>query len=431
MNSGRGRGQSLSMIVGLGRYVGGKLVVEGKSNDIRYKPVEFDGWRERHWTELFMGERFSLVWFTPAGYLPGDEEGRSETKKSAFPNISKNDRLSEQSGDSNIMPSEEQRAAHLAAAAPVVEMVASSDKKRLSALQYRQGTTDVLVINEVLGKQTYALEGDPGWSTLMAKSDIAAEYHHISFSPHGHTVLDAGAHIGCFTRYALAQGAYAIDAFEPESSNFDLLCRNVGAASRVEPKRVAIFHSPAPTQKRFVRGKDRGDGLVNTWRHALADYSHYKDISSAEQINANEGEKYEGEEKNQEHSNSLSDSATVSTMPFFGDMGVLCASDRKYTFVKLDIEGAEVDILCSPKAMEPASWCSVERVIFEWSFTKVPELETFRKAVKNLESAGFYVTFEGKGSWWDSAEIDKWPYHTDLLVFAARRPYISNRRLCE
>ena len=95
------------MIVGLGRYVGGKLVVEGKSNDIRYKPVEFDGWRERHWTEPFMGERFSLVWFTPAGYLPGDEEDRSQTKKSTFSKISKNDRCGEQSVDSNIMPSEE------------------------------------------------------------------------------------------------------------------------------------------------------------------------------------------------------------------------------------------------------------------------------------------------------------------------------------
>jgi tRNA U38,U39,U40 pseudouridine synthase TruA len=66
VDSGRGAGQSLSMIVGLGNYVGGDLVVEGDQYDIRYKPLEFDGWKLRHWTLPFSGERFSLVWFTPA-----------------------------------------------------------------------------------------------------------------------------------------------------------------------------------------------------------------------------------------------------------------------------------------------------------------------------------------------------------------------------
>lgn len=53
------------MIVGLGDYQGGELFVEGEKIDIRYKPVEFDGFRLRHWTAKFAGERFSLVWFTP------------------------------------------------------------------------------------------------------------------------------------------------------------------------------------------------------------------------------------------------------------------------------------------------------------------------------------------------------------------------------
>lgn len=33
----------------------------------RYKPLEFNGWTERHWTLPFQGERYSLVWFTPKG----------------------------------------------------------------------------------------------------------------------------------------------------------------------------------------------------------------------------------------------------------------------------------------------------------------------------------------------------------------------------
>jgi len=65
-DSGAGLGQSSSLIVGLGDYCGGELVVEGTSSDIRYRPLEFDGWRQRHWTLPFAGTRFSLVWFSPA-----------------------------------------------------------------------------------------------------------------------------------------------------------------------------------------------------------------------------------------------------------------------------------------------------------------------------------------------------------------------------
>ena len=66
-DSGAGAGQSTSLIVGIGTYTGGELMVEGTMMDIRYKPVEFDGWKQRHWTMPFQGERYSLVWFTPKG----------------------------------------------------------------------------------------------------------------------------------------------------------------------------------------------------------------------------------------------------------------------------------------------------------------------------------------------------------------------------
>lgn len=67
IDSGTGAGQSVSLIVGLGDYVEGQLVVEGEEVDIRYCPLEFNGWTQRHWTRPFKGERFSLVWFTPKG----------------------------------------------------------------------------------------------------------------------------------------------------------------------------------------------------------------------------------------------------------------------------------------------------------------------------------------------------------------------------
>ena len=67
IDSGAGAGQSRSLIVGIGTYSGGDLMVEGEKHDIRYKPLEFNGWTERHWTRPFLGERYSLVWFTPIG----------------------------------------------------------------------------------------------------------------------------------------------------------------------------------------------------------------------------------------------------------------------------------------------------------------------------------------------------------------------------
>ncbi|CAE8641853.1 unnamed protein product [Polarella glacialis] len=73
VDSGAGAGQGISLIVGLGDYTGGELVVEGVDHDIRYSALEFCGWTQRHWTLPFQGERFSLVWFTPLGCeeLPG------------------------------------------------------------------------------------------------------------------------------------------------------------------------------------------------------------------------------------------------------------------------------------------------------------------------------------------------------------------------
>eukprot|EP00933_Yihiella_yeosuensis_P066569 TRINITY_DN7090_c0_g1_i2.p1 TRINITY_DN7090_c0_g1~~TRINITY_DN7090_c0_g1_i2.p1 ORF type:complete len:464 (-),score=70.37 TRINITY_DN7090_c0_g1_i2:207-1550(-) len=66
-DSGAGAGQTTSLIVALGDFVGGEIVAENVVHDIRYKPLEFDGFAERHWTLPFKGERFSLVWFRCLG----------------------------------------------------------------------------------------------------------------------------------------------------------------------------------------------------------------------------------------------------------------------------------------------------------------------------------------------------------------------------
>ena len=53
-DNGAGAGQSTSLIVGLGDYVGGELMVEGVKKDIRYKAVEFDGWKQRYDRSQFL-----------------------------------------------------------------------------------------------------------------------------------------------------------------------------------------------------------------------------------------------------------------------------------------------------------------------------------------------------------------------------------------
>lgn len=71
-DSGAGNGQSLSLIVALGDFAGGEIVVEGVAHDIRYNPLEFDGWGQRHSTLPFVGERYTLVYFTPLGVMEED-----------------------------------------------------------------------------------------------------------------------------------------------------------------------------------------------------------------------------------------------------------------------------------------------------------------------------------------------------------------------
>ena len=103
-------------------------------------------------------------------------------------------------------------------------------------------------------------------------------------------------------------------------------------------------------------------------------------------------------------------------MPFFEEALV-----PGVTFVKLDCEGAELEILLSKKASNKASWMDVTHLVVEWSFTKERRVDVFHRMVKNLNSAGFDVSYEGKGSWWDVESNVMWPYPNDLVVFARIR----------
>ena len=131
VDSGRGQGQSLSMIVGLGNYTGGEILVEGNPYDIRYHALEFDGWKQLHWTAQFQGERYSLVWFSPEVQKESDQIDQVEL-------------------------SGKERAEDLSDEDQIAETLAIKHSKRLpflSPLQFRKYSTDALVINEILDKE--------------------------------------------------------------------------------------------------------------------------------------------------------------------------------------------------------------------------------------------------------------------------------------
>jgi hypothetical protein len=52
-----------SVIVSLGKFKGGRLIVEGKYFDICRKPFKFNGAKQTHRTEPFEGNRYTIVFY--------------------------------------------------------------------------------------------------------------------------------------------------------------------------------------------------------------------------------------------------------------------------------------------------------------------------------------------------------------------------------
>lgn len=380
------------MIVGLGNYTGGEILVEGKPYPIRYTALEFDGWNQLHWTSPFKGERYSLVWFTPEVSSPKNNAKQvSEEKLSSSSNLD----------DDHAM----RLAQEHSKAVPLLPM-----------LTFRPYSTDALVINELLNSEKGSVY------SMIPNAKMPAGF---SLENHG-CVLDVGAHIGVFSRYMIEKGCQRIIAYEPEPSNFELLKRNLDMVSAqtssttatpipptVELRSSAIAHGPSESRI-LVQARNENNGKENTWRHSLEEYSQYVDRTT-------------------EMSSTLQKQTlqrfSVPSIQLFGsttinndgkEEKVQGAIERGVTFVKLDCEGAEVDILTSKEAAQRSSWLDVTHLVVEWSFTKERRVKVFHKAMSNLREAGFEVYYEGIGSWWDTDETVMWPYPNDLIIFATK-----------
>lgn len=192
-------------------------------------------------------------------------------------------------------------------------------------------------------------------------------------------------------------GCSNIYAYEPDVQNFSILQQNLTSPNdqhlKIEVHNYAISNDEPGTRK-FVHARNRGDGTQNTWRHSLQEHSQY--------VNREDDEL---------------EISNVKTLPFFGTSGILKSG---ITFVKIDIEGAEIDILLSKEASCASNWRDVTQLVFEWSFTKERRVNKFHEAVRNLNIAGFTVCYKGKGAWWDTENNVLWPYDIDLVVFAKK-----------
>ena len=382
VDSDEGGGGSPSYTtVGLGNYHGGELVVVEEANpqaegaeranteerivDIRYTPIVMDDGRQqqRQWTQPFEGERFSLVWFTT---VRGKKKKKKQTKA--------------------------QRAAALAAQIKNKAETAAAIATRFG-LVYRPTSTDVEAILEVMGDATNppCYVPDSSWSLQ------------------GHVVLDAGAHIGTFSTYALATGALSVVAYEPEPSNAALARQNLDQQPHATLVEAALANlgwnnanttpalvPPADASAVLVLGRRRSDGAANTWRHALQ-------TCDTPQADAASSPSSTGNNNNVE-------TCTVRCLDFYQVL-----DESKATFVKLDIEGAELTIL---DTFVPHAWRTVRRLVVEYSFTKRQDMAPFRRIVAALQQEGFTVTYDFQGTLLD--EVEEWPGTTDALVFCSK-----------
>jgi len=278
----------------------------------------------------------------------------------------------------------------------------------LRPLKFRHDSTDGIVINELL-------DVEKGSSYTMDPNSNMP----LGFSLNGHNcVLDVGAHIGVASRLAIAGGCKHIIAYEPEPSNFEMLSQNLDISQSkahssnptVELYSSAVAHQSSESRT-MIQARNENDGKENTWRHSLEEYSQYVDTT------------HELPSKSQKKTLGR---ISVPCISFFGDYdkhgdkqkGALVAG---VSCVKLDCEGAEIDILLSSEAAQRSSWLDATHLVVEWSFTKERRVTVFHQAMDNLQNAGFEIYYEGIGSWWDTDAGVMWPYHKDLIVFGIMR----------
>ena len=222
----------------------------------------------------------------------------------------------------------------------------------------RPETTDQKVIVEVITKNSYERKKD---KFFLKDAPIW---------------LDLGGNIGTFTCQALHKGAQKVITFEPEQENFELLLKNVSKnnfTSNVIPVQAGVVAKQGINELELYVCK----GDYNKYRHTIFKIRGRQSVS----------------------------------IPVKNFKEVL--DEYKPNGVKIDIEGAEIEIL---ESMKPSDWPDhVSHLVFEYSFDIDPSIQRFKNIIDNLKEHFGYVHHRKMN--WDQEKYTYYPPAT--LVFAS------------
>lgn len=198
----------------------------------------------------------------------------------------------------------------------------------------RENTTDQKVIEEVIKRNCYERKKD---NFFLKDASVW---------------LDVGGNIGTFTCKACNSGCSKVITFEPEEDNFNLLTTNV-IKNNFQDK-VVLIQSGVVAQDNIEEVElfiCKGD--YNKYRHTIFKKRGRQSVK----------------------------------IPVQNFKKVI--NEWKPNGIKMDIEGAEIDILDS---MKPEDWpLSVTHLVFEYTFDIDPSLDRFRNIISNLQKHFSFV----------------------------------------
>jgi len=199
------------------------------------------------------------------------------------------------------------------------------------SIYYRDETNDIKPIKEIFN-DTYTL------AKFIKKGDI---------------VLDLGAHIGSFTRYANLKGANTL-SFEPNPDNFKILEKNAGLADRdidttclekcvttEKSGEITFYFNEKKTEDRYRFTKIASPGRTGQMTFDNLDVQELLDM----------------QEENQ----------------------------TSFDFIKMDIEGSEFQIIDEDRI--PAC----DNIMIEYHLTKDKNMENFRRRFEIIKKKFKYA----------------------------------------
>jgi FkbM family methyltransferase len=212
----------------------------------------------------------------------------------------------------------------------------------------RHRTRDLAIFKEIFGVNAWPSVYEPpaAVEAIVAAADEPR-------------VLDVGANIGLFGAFAVGRWGASVESFEPDPRNVPLLRRTIA-----------------------------GNGLESRWKlHEVAVSNRAGELPFVSGLFAESQLSGVGDpEARAEGAVSLSEGDMIS-VPVVD----LFESDHDVELLKIDIEGAEWDILTDPRLGE----LKARAIVLEWHSMGCPEPDPHEAAVRLLTAAGYGAHEDG------------------------------------